>query len=168
MRAIALATLLGLTTAPSVFALDCPINRAIYTQNAPGWVLTLSAPGEDGAANEFAAVTITAPNGITPFEGGIYQPNGFGSTLLSLSQGCPADDPDAEECRAYEGTLYALGAEGIEMLPLDFEHRSAPAPRQLLLPDFAAGRWYSLDRDKAFTETDGPSDVFTLSGCHSP
>lgn len=167
MRAIRLACLFTLCSVPAGLALECPIDRAVYTQKMAGWVLTIAPPGEESAANEFAALSLTAPNGITPFEGGIYQPNGFGSTLASLSQGCPADDPEAEACRAYEGTLYALGAHGIEMLAIDFDQRSAPAPRQLLFPDFAVGRWYSADRDKAFTDTDGPGDVFTLSGCRA-
>lgn len=165
MRATALASLLTVLSATSGLAIECPVDHAIYTQKTEGWVLKISTPGPEGAANQFAALRIEAPNGITPYEGGIYQPNGFGSSMASLSQGCPADNPEAEECRAYDGSIYALGADGIEMFPIDFDKRSAPAPQQVLLPDFAAGVWYSPLREQAFTETDGPEDVFTLAAC---
>lgn len=167
MRATAIASLLTVLSASAGLAAECPVDQAIYTQKTEGWVLTIRPPGEGGAANQYAVLRIEAPNGIAPFEGGIYQPNGFGSSMASLSHGCPPDAPEAEECRAYDGTIYALGPDGMEMFPIDFEDRSGPTPLQVLLPDFAAGVWYSQERDKAFTETGGPEDVFTHTACAS-
>lgn len=175
MRATALASLLTVLSATSGLAIECPVDHAIYTQKTEGWVLKIRPAGSDGAANEFAALRIEAPNGIAPWEGGIYQPNGYGQTMASLRQGCQAssatgedadaDNPHATECPGYDGSLYALVGSGIVTFPVDYENRSAPAPQQVLLPDFAVGIWYSPIREQAFTETDGPEDVFTLAAC---
>jgi hypothetical protein len=177
MRAAAIASLLTVLSATSGLAIDCPVDHAIYTQKSAGWVLKITSVGAESGANEFVALRLEAPNGITPWEGGIYQPNGFGQTMASLSQGCPAgnsgadstdadaDSSTAEDCRGYDGSIYALVDNAIVTFPVDYEHRSAPAPQQVLLPDFAVGVWYSPLREQAFTETDGPEDMFTLAAC---
>lgn len=175
MRAAAIASLLTVLSATSGLAIDCPVDHAIYTQKSAGWVLKITSVGAESGANEFAALRLEAPNGITPWEGGIYQPNGFGQTMASISQGCPAHnsdvqdedagDPDTTECPGYNGSIYALVDNGIVTFPVDYGNRSAPAPQQVLLPDFAAGVWYSDKREAAFTATDGPEDVFTLAAC---
>jgi hypothetical protein len=180
MRATEIASLLTVLSATSGLAIECPVDHAIYTQKTKGWVLKISPVGEDGAANQFVALRLEAPGGITPWEGGIYQPNGFGQVMASVDQGCPADiaeaedadaddqaaiDAAAEDCRGYHGSIYALVGNGIEPFPVDYENRSAPAPQQVLLPDFAAGVWYSPIRELAFTEMGGPEDIFTLAAC---
>jgi hypothetical protein len=172
MRATALASLLTVLSATAGLAIECPVDHAIYTQKTEGWVLKISAPGPEGAANQFAALRIEAPNGIARLEGGIYVPNGFGQVMAGFDKVCP-DGESEDLCWSYEGALYSLGENGIEEFPVDFGNRSALAPQQVLLPDFAQGLWYSPLRGKAFVERDGengpelngPEDVFTLAAC---
>ncbi|MBK8084378.1 MAG: hypothetical protein IPK28_11550 [Devosia sp.] len=141
-------------------ALECPLAHAIYGQPEGPWEMRFQPLPQTAAANQILAFSVSVPEDAARLEGGVYIPNGFGSALGSIGLDC-ADDFDTD-CRFWEGTVYALVGDGIAELPHEPDQM---APRQILLPQFAVGVWYSTLREAGFTETGTLLDVFTLAAC---
>lgn len=171
LKPLILSAALALTT--PALAIECPVSHAIYAQRASEWQLHFSDVPRDGAANQIAAFRIVVPNDDTPFDGGIYIPNGFGQPLGDIGRDCPLlgedDVPDAdatEACRFWNGQVYALVDGSITEFPYNFdEPDTVMAPAEILLPGFAANVWYSMLRDTAFTDGSELTDSFQLATC---
>lgn len=155
---------MALIGAPAL-AIECPIQHAIYEQPGGDVRLSFSALPEDAAANQIAAFSIAIKGVTARFDGGIYLPNGFGQPNGAVGLDCSG--ADGEQCGFWDGVVYALGADGIEEYPYDaeIELEAQPAPRQVLLPEFAVNVWYSMMRQEAFAGERNVLDSFTLAAC---
>lgn len=143
-------------------AAECTAANAIYTQPDTKWELRFNPVPQGEAANMTGAFSIAVPGTDKVLLGGVYQPNGYSSSLGIMSLDCP-EDPDADqtECNFWQGIVYGNSADGIIVFP---GGEDEAAPQQVLFPQFAANVWYSTLREH-FIEEAMPLDVFTLSGC---
>jgi len=156
-----LATLLfaAIFSAPALAA-ECPLGHARYTQPGSDWQMQFTPLDPHGRTNGVAEYRLGPAEGEPQFDGSIGVPNGFGQSWSTISRGCK-DDYDVE-CRFWEGHIYALVADGIAVFPHDPEQ---VAPRQILVPGFASGLWYSQWRNTVFAGDIQVSDVFTFTHC---
>ncbi|MGV3490281.1 MAG: hypothetical protein ACO1OG_03080 [Devosia sp.] len=164
MRMFAAVLLAGLSTGPGL-ALECQQAHAVYEQPGRQVMLHFSPVPRDGAANQIANFSIRIEGVDSTFEGGVYIPNGFGQPLGDIGQDC--GEEWTEECRFWEGKVYALADGGIVDFPHDAELTPEEwmAPQQVLLPGFASNVWYSMERGAAFEGDRDVLDVFTLAAC---
>lgn len=143
-------------------AAECRLGKAIYTQPGTEWELHFTPVPQGSVANMTGAFSIAVPGTDKVLAGGVFQPNGYSSSLGVLELDCPEDGlDDRTECTLWQGIVYAGDDDGIVVLP---DSEEATAPRQVLLPQFAANIWYSTLREH-FIEAPMPLDVFTYSGC---
>lgn len=160
LRVVFAAAIASATTAAT--AADCQLGKAIYTQPGTRWELHFIPVPEGSAANMTGAFSIAVPDTDKVLLGGVYQPNGYSSSLGIMGLDCP-EDPGADQtdCTFWQGIVYGGGANGIIVLPASEQDA---APDQILFPQFAANVWYSPLREN-FIEEAMPLDVFTYSGC---
>ncbi len=159
------AGLAAVLCAGPALAIECPIPHAIYEQPGGEVSLRFSALPRDAAANQIAAFDIAIKGVEARLQGAIHIPNGFGQPGGSVGLDCTG--VDGEQCRFWEGVVYALGPGGIEEYPHDAEIalEAQMAPHQVLLPQFAVNVWYSLLRQEAFADERNVLDTFTLAAC---
>ena len=152
-----------LLLASPVQADDCTISNARYKQARAPWWLSFKPVPQFAAANQTAAFIIELPNSGVTLEGAVHRPNGFGAPQWSLSGPCSADS--AGTCGFIEGentSIYGDYAEGVGFLD---DARGAKAPDEVILPELAAGLWYSSYRQDEFLDEVEPGDAFILVGC---
>jgi hypothetical protein len=164
MRVIAGFAVLAALAGPAQ-AIECPLTHALYEQPGRQVTLRFADVPRDAASNQIASFAVRIEGVDAAYEGGIHIPNGFGQPQGSIGQQCP--EAGSEECRFWEGIVYALGADGIEEFPYDpdLTGDAYRAPQQVLLPGFASNVWYSMERGAAFEGERVVLDVFTLAAC---
>lgn len=168
------ALLTALTATQAVLAAeDCPQDSAIYVENSNGFELGFRPPEPwEAPANVSAILTLGFPGGETVW-GTTWTPNGTSWNQASLHSGCtlpgPVDkatgdvlpgssDDELAACRIWEGVIYSLAHNDVDLLPNPDE----PAAPVILLTDLGPTIRYS---GLVLSPGDEPHDVFTLSGC---
>lgn len=154
---LALAALILATPAA---ALDCGFDHAIYGQDDSSseiWFEPMD-PGA-GRANAF---TLRLPDFRRPLVGAVVWPDENAERpLTSLLLDCPADAAAGPSCPIWQGTLYAVSAEGGVLLAPEERDR---APMTLIFSDL--GPAIRVGSGRFGYETDEPVwDVFTLKAC---
>src|SRR4051812_12277656 len=105
---------------------ECRMDKARYSQPDTSWTLTLFKPAKPEAPNHVSSFTIAMGKGNPKLTGAIFMPNGFSQPYGILHPTC-LDGEQTEDCKLWEGTIYATGPKGIATLP---ELLDAPAPQQ--------------------------------------
>lgn len=164
MKRLAAILAAGLISGPAL-AIDCPVSHAIYEQPGGAVSLHFSAVPQDAASNQIASFDIRIDGVTATFDGGIHIPNGFGQPHGAVGLNCTG--AEGEDCRFWEGVVYALGTDGIGEFPYDpdLSLDQQMAPQQMLLPQFAVDVWYSMMRQEAFPGERNVLDTFTLAAC---
>lgn len=166
MKALAAA----LATALSVFAVSpvnaaCPQALAVYGEAQSGAEIAFAGPlsEADGMQYRFSlsfAGTGVAMEGVVMMAGEPDRP--WGVVLHQCPEG-DATGAEIDACTVWQGTIYAIYAEG-EAGWLPAQTPGQDAGESLLLPDFGAAVMQSAAwRDGLVTVT--PADVFRLKAC---
>ncbi len=156
IRSLAVIAMLAATPAT---AAECTLANAIYAQAGTAWELRFHPVPHDAAVNQVNAFSLAVPGTELVIDGGVYVPNGFTSAWGSMDIGCP-DGGDEPGCQLWEGTIYGLGASGLDEL----EAQDAAPPLQVLIPEFASTLWYSAYPGVELRDV-VPKDAFTFRGC---
>ncbi|SFZ85246.1 hypothetical protein SAMN02983003_2467 [Devosia enhydra] len=158
--ALALAALLA--GAVPALALDCGFDHAIYGQDDSSselWFEPVDPAMGDGQANAF---TLRLADFRRPLVGAVVWPDEEAERpVASLTLDCPAEAAPDASCPIWQGTLYAVFADGGVLLAPDARD---PAPPTLILADL--GPAIRAGNGRFGYETDEPVwDVFTLKAC---
>ena len=160
MRA-ALAAL-ALTAGP---AQACPMTLALYADTATGTELRIRTPAPwEGSGGTIYSIELGLRDGRVLW-GRIGQNLGTSRDVGQLYSGCDRPGPDdgplseeaAEECRAWEGVVYALQDGVVAGLPGPEEK----APESLILTDLGRKLRYAVFSSPG----EEPWDQFRLHGC---
>ncbi|OAP39081.1 hypothetical protein AU381_08225 [Sinorhizobium glycinis] len=160
----AILTSFAVALAPlPAFAEDCKQARAIYADPAGGYELRFEPVGSEAAvtSNHFKisiAGTALLLDGVVLPSGEPERPNGI------VMNNCPTGDVTGAEltaCTVWQGPIYAVDSAGTVGL---LQGETAPAARQILLPDFGPSLRQSSAWGKGKATSDS-SDVFEFKAC---
>lgn len=145
---------------------ECTLFNARYKQADAPWWLTFTQVPQFAAPNQTAAFYLELPNSGVTLDGAVHLPNGFGSSLWSISGPCSVEE-GAETCafldEASHPAIYGIYDGKVQFLSAE---RGSTAPEQVILPQLAVSLWYSNYRQDEWSGDEfEPGDAFELIGC---
>ena len=155
-----LTTLAMAVAAPSLASGACQMPLAVYSEAGSGASVEFRSRDTLMVSNAFRMVL---RNDVV-LDGFVMWTDDPGRPHGALMHNCPEGDVTGDElaaCTAWEGVIYAVGADGkIGTLPTESE----TSPPLLIFADLGPGIRFSTAYDMIGREG-LPWDVFTLSGC---
>jgi hypothetical protein len=139
----------------------CPVELSVYRdRDAIAELNFTPVDAQAAVTNRFRLIMRDGP----VFEGHVLWTDDPARPYGQLLNQCPEGDVTGDElaeCTVWQGTIYALGADGsVGLMPAEGQ----PAPERLLLADLGYQMRWSAAWEKAALKA-MPWDEFRLSGC---